>query len=252
MTIIGNNLRKIRNVKGLSQKQFAEIFNIKRSSVGAYEEGRAHPKQELLVNIANYFSISIDRLLTREITVNELSQYEKISDKYLQSTNFLTSEKNGYTEIPLVKANLFHEYKIHPDKSPYLENLPKISFPFNLRKIEIAFEVAPEINVLYETIHEGDYIFCTELTQKMYRSDFEERMFIVGNDFSIISTFKFEQQKGYFTTVSDESVAFQIDEVVKSFKIMGIINLHISKNINMEYRLLKLEEQIKKLNKYLK
>lgn len=78
----GKNIKKIRLVKKLSQAAFAEVFGIKRSSVGAYEEGRAEPKLEMIIRIANYFSISVDSLVNRELTVNEFYGLD-ILDSYL-------------------------------------------------------------------------------------------------------------------------------------------------------------------------
>ena len=79
MSQIGQNIRKIRSAKKLNQTQFAEIFNLTRGSVGAYEEGRAEPKIDTIIQIANYFSLSIDLLLNKEITVNDLFQIGRAS-----------------------------------------------------------------------------------------------------------------------------------------------------------------------------
>jgi transcriptional regulator with XRE-family HTH domain len=75
MGIIGKNIRKIRTVKKLSQAAFAELFNLARPSVGAYEEGRSEPKIDTLIQIAQYFGISIDSLLTKELTINDLFNF---------------------------------------------------------------------------------------------------------------------------------------------------------------------------------
>jgi DNA-binding XRE family transcriptional regulator len=55
MGVIGKNVRKIRTVKKLSQAAFAEIFNLARPSVGAYEEERSEPKLETVIQIASLF-----------------------------------------------------------------------------------------------------------------------------------------------------------------------------------------------------
>lgn len=81
----GKNIKKIRLVEKLSQAAFAEVFGIKRSSVGAYEEGRAEPKLEMIIRIANYFSISVDSLVNSKLTVNELYGLD-IVDSYLSSS----------------------------------------------------------------------------------------------------------------------------------------------------------------------
>jgi transcriptional regulator with XRE-family HTH domain len=99
----GKNIKKIRLVEKLSQAAFAEVFGIKRSSVGAYEEGRAEPKLEMIIRIANYFSISVDSLVNSKLTVNELFGLDVV-DSYLNRSQssgkaFATMEINS---IPLV------------------------------------------------------------------------------------------------------------------------------------------------------
>ena len=60
MSFFGKNVKKIRGVKRLSQQAFADIFLLKRATLGAYEEGRSEPKIDTIIKVANHFSISID------------------------------------------------------------------------------------------------------------------------------------------------------------------------------------------------
>jgi transcriptional regulator with XRE-family HTH domain len=76
MSVIGQNIKKIRSVKGYSQSDFAELFGMKRASIGSYEEGRAEPKIGTIIEIANHFGISIDDLLTKELSVNDLYRFD--------------------------------------------------------------------------------------------------------------------------------------------------------------------------------
>lgn len=93
----GKNIKKIRSIKKLSQSAFAEIFGITRSSIGAYEEGRAEPKLEIIIKIAKHFSISVDSLINSEITVNELSHFHLL-DEYL-NTNASNSNLASSLEL---------------------------------------------------------------------------------------------------------------------------------------------------------
>ena len=63
LSFIGRNIKKIRQVKKISQAEFARLFHLSRPSIGAYEEGRSEPKIETLIQIAKYFKLSIDVLL---------------------------------------------------------------------------------------------------------------------------------------------------------------------------------------------
>jgi len=75
MSYIGKNIRKIRISKKMTQTEFAELFNLKRTAVGSYEEGRAEPKIETLIKIADYFKLSLDQLLRKELSINEIFHF---------------------------------------------------------------------------------------------------------------------------------------------------------------------------------
>ena len=85
MSQAGKNIRKIRTIKGLSQTAFAKMFDLSRAAVGSYEEGRAEPKLDVLIQIADHYGLSLDDLLSRELSMNELigfnNVYKKLGDK---------------------------------------------------------------------------------------------------------------------------------------------------------------------------
>lgn len=62
MSNISSNLKFLRKGKKITQQQFADIMEIKRASVGAYEEDRAEPKYELLKKIAEFYGLTMDEL----------------------------------------------------------------------------------------------------------------------------------------------------------------------------------------------
>ena len=72
MSIVSNNIKYLRRARGLTQEQFARKLGIKRSLLGAYEEGRANPNYENLMNMANFFGQSVDALMKNDIR----KQYE--------------------------------------------------------------------------------------------------------------------------------------------------------------------------------
>ncbi len=116
MSIIGKNIKKIRTVKGLNQTEFGKIFNLTRGSIGSYEEGRAEPKIETLKEIAKKFSITLDSIITTELTVNQLSGFSPENVVALKSSEIgavgLPSilpktllDKNG--DISIISKNTF-------------------------------------------------------------------------------------------------------------------------------------------------
>ena len=65
MSLVSENIRYLRKLNGLTQEQFSRKINIKRSLLGAYEEGRANPNQQNMLAIAKAFNTTIE-LLTRQ------------------------------------------------------------------------------------------------------------------------------------------------------------------------------------------
>lgn len=129
MSFFGKNIRKIRSLKGLSQQDFGELFSIKRGTIGAYEEGRSEPKIETIIRVANHFSIPIDDLLTKELTVNQLS---KFNDGLILQPDELAKVK--FAKVPCIVKENSSEYAENFDKQAYIHSLPIMQLPINLEK----------------------------------------------------------------------------------------------------------------------
>ena len=66
-------LKELRSSRGLTQEELAEVLFVSRTAISKWESGRGYPSIDSLKQIANYFSISIDELLSGErlITIAE-------------------------------------------------------------------------------------------------------------------------------------------------------------------------------------
>ncbi len=99
MSYFALNLKKIRQLKRLSQTEFAKIFGMTRATVGAYEEGRAEPRIDKLIEIANYFGLTVDQLVRKRLTVNEISHYQDKVKHSLETIPFVPlSDKKFFIE----------------------------------------------------------------------------------------------------------------------------------------------------------
>ena len=62
MEMIG--LKQIRKQKKYSQLKVAMDLNISREALSYYENGKRNPDLSMLVELSNYFNVSIDFLIT--------------------------------------------------------------------------------------------------------------------------------------------------------------------------------------------
>lgn len=61
-------LKQLRLKHNLRQADISRIFNVSLGAVGNWESGKRMPDTDMLMKIANYFDVSIDELLGREVT----------------------------------------------------------------------------------------------------------------------------------------------------------------------------------------
>lgn len=59
-------LQELRKNRGLTQEELAEALYVSRTAISKWESGRGYPSIDSLKEISNYFSISIDDLLSTE------------------------------------------------------------------------------------------------------------------------------------------------------------------------------------------
>jgi len=137
MSFFGKNIKKIRGVKGMSQQAFAELFDLKRPTLGAYEEGRSEPKIETIIRIANYFSISVDDLLVAELTVNKLLKFK--GDLTLEAEKV---EKELFATVPCITEKNSADYLKYYAKANFIADLPVLQLPINTEKRFRAYTVA--------------------------------------------------------------------------------------------------------------
>ncbi len=59
-------LQELRKNRGLTQEELAEILYVSRTAISKWESGRGYPNIESLKDISEFFSVSIDDLLSGE------------------------------------------------------------------------------------------------------------------------------------------------------------------------------------------
>lgn len=132
MSLVSNNIKYLRKQMHLTQEQLAGKIGIKRSLLGAYEEGRADPRLNNLQRMAEIFGVSADMIISRDIT--------KISDEELRGQQVrkkdsplkilaITVDHNQSEYIDLVPQKASAGYTSGYADPEYLEELPKFKLP---------------------------------------------------------------------------------------------------------------------------
>lgn len=247
MSVIGKNIRKIRTVKKLSQAAFAEIFKLARPSVGAYEEERSEPKLETVILIAKYFGISIDSLLTKELTINDLYNFnvhfeenvknEPGSKKKELETHFIKSV--------LVPGDKQFEYIVHINNRDFITNLPKILIPRYHDKSIRAFELtSDDMHDNFHGLNVGDLVFGRKIVtpQKFIKKSLyvivtKEKIFIRRIK-SVKENLELIPDNSNFNTIKIAK-----GEVIEAWEVVGYFSKKIEAPTLVSERIMHLENQ---------
>ena len=63
---LGENIRRLRVERGMTQKELAIHLNVSMQAVSKWERGYAYPDLVLLLPIARIFSVTLDELFGRD------------------------------------------------------------------------------------------------------------------------------------------------------------------------------------------
>ena len=75
-------LQQLRKNKGLTQEELAQAIYVSRTAVSKWESGRGYPNIDSLKELAKFFSVTVDELLSPDeiITAAENEKQELIGN----------------------------------------------------------------------------------------------------------------------------------------------------------------------------
>lgn len=101
--MLGDNIRLLRSVRGISQVELGEKLNVSKQSISNWENGNIQPSIEMLMKIADFFSVSTDFLLGLDnrtsiivdgLSTEELSHIRVIIDDLVAAKRRMGIEQN--------------------------------------------------------------------------------------------------------------------------------------------------------------
>jgi len=81
-------LQDLRKNKGLTQEELAEVLYVSRTAISKWESGRGYPSIDSLKEIAKYFSVTIDELLSSNEVLSIAEEDNKQKEKHLRTLVF--------------------------------------------------------------------------------------------------------------------------------------------------------------------
>ena len=70
-------LQELREDREITRKELAAALNISVSTLGMYEQGRREPNIDMLIKMADYFNVSLDFMVGRNLSDNSAEEVIK-------------------------------------------------------------------------------------------------------------------------------------------------------------------------------
>lgn len=187
MSFLGQNIKKLRQVKGLSQQAFAELFELKRNNISSYEEKRAEPKLEYVIKIANYFGIPLNDFIEKPLSVNEILNF----GDYFEESGF--SKSKNLTQIPFLNR----ENSTKNDEFfSNLDELPQLMFPVYSKNRLLAVEMNSSLPHHLDFLQaDGSVLFFENIDQNNLHLIHNMFGLFWGKDEFFIGKFKITEQQ---------------------------------------------------------
>lgn len=163
---LSDRLKELRENKGLTQQEFAELLDLSRVSIGAYEKGTAIPNTETLIKISNIFKVSLDWLCCTEMNAKK--------DKY-EIKNY----KDAFLSLQRVMSEFYRPFQNGCDKDNPPPNEYTVTYELShTLDNEITTNHCVDFKIYDETLHSifSDFNDMNKLlkkeaiTEKLYSS----------------------------------------------------------------------------------
>jgi len=157
---VNENIRFLRKKRGWTQEMFSKKIGIKRSLVGAYEEGRSDPRLNNLLKICDTFNISLDNILKKDVSILSEKNYKRNENQKVKVLS-ITVDNSGDENIELINQKASAGYLNSYSDFEFIEQLPKFQLPFlNFSGTHRAFEIKGDsmLPLTSGTIVIGKYI----------------------------------------------------------------------------------------------
>ncbi len=253
MSYLASNIKYLRKKKGLTQSAFADKIGINRSVVGAYEEKRADPRVQTLINICHYFEVSTDDLLHKDLS-KDRAKISKLSGKDIRVLPVTINKSTQNEMVPLVPLKASAGYANGYGDIDFIESLPQFEIPFSELKNERSYRIFQIEGDSMLPLPSGAYIICTYIED--WRTIKNEQTYIlISKDDGIVykRIINELEDKNSILLKSDNTIyepySVGANDIKEVWKALGYVSFNLPDKGDFQPELNEMSEMLKSIQK---
>lgn len=219
-TLLSSNLLILRKKKNITQNDFANKLGIKRTTITNYETGTSCPDNERLVAIAKILGVSIDDLLTKDLSAFKTGLVSEPSALY---------ETPKYEGIPLLPIDAFAGISSNTDYSIMSNSIEDRYVVPLFGKTDVDFMIQVKGNSMQPKYNSGDVVACKFIKELTFIQWNKTYVIDTKSQGTIIKRLKKPREKDMVTCLSDniefDDFELPISEIRNVALVIGVIRL---------------------------
>jgi transcriptional regulator with XRE-family HTH domain len=210
----------LRKKKNITQNDFANKLGLKRTTITNYETGTSSPDNERLVAIAKILGVSIDDLLTKDLSSFKTGIVSETSTLY---------ETPKYEGIPLLPIGAFAGISSNTDYSIMSNSIEDRYVVPLFGKTEVDFMIQVKGNSMQPKYNSGDVVACKFIKELTFIQWNKTYVIDTKSQGTIIKRLKKPREKDMVTCLSDniefDDFELPISEIRNVALVIGVIRL---------------------------
>lgn len=254
MVYLSENIRFLRKKQKLTQSDLAEKINIKRSLIGAYEEGRAAPKLQVIQQIALFFEVTIDELISINLETAPPKKKEKKGNLRILTAVVDNDNEERISIVPNKASAGYLNGLADPE---YVAELPHFALPVSELSHGRTYRVFQIKGDSMLPIPPGSYVFCDYVESFEGIRDGKPYVVITSDDGIVYKrVFNNVYDDGTLLLKSDnreyEPYSIHADQVLEVWQALGFLTFDLPEPTNMDISqlssmVIEMKEEIKRL-----
>lgn len=233
MDLFSDNLKFLRQSHQLRQQDLAEKLDVKRSQIGAYEEGRAMPKIPVLQQLAAYFGLTLDELIGKDLKNQEKTIVSGGGLKVLS----IVVDANNEELIPIVPVKASAGYLNGYADPEYMGQLPSFYMPVPELSRGKTFRVFQLKGDSMLPVQPGSYVFC-EYVESLDELKDGDTYVLITKEEGLVYKRVFRDSSTRLLLKSDNSAyepyLVEGDSVLEIWKAAGVLSFNLPQPNHLE------------------
>lgn len=230
--LLAKNIRYKRKEMGLTQTVFAARLGVTRSALGAYEEGRAEPRVEVLMLLSDLFSCSIDQLLKHDLSKKQAAQHaQDVAGARLRVLSVCVEAENAEEQISIVPDKAAAGYMEGYRDTDFVAQLPAFRLPvpeLSAQRTYRLFQIKGDSMI---PVPDGAYIIAEYVQDWRRLRDYQSCIVVSKSDGIVFKRVVNQMEEGYLTLKSDNPAytpyRMAADQIFEVWKALGFISFSL-------------------------